>query len=229
MPNTYQVKLHKKCEISRQLYSFQIDKPFDFKGGQFVAVLVAEKVKRFYSIASAPYEDYIEFLVNTDPGGPGSQYFEKLQIGDKLEIMGPMGAFTFKSTGDTVFICTGTGLAPCIAMIKAQLHPGYKNGIHLLFGTRYDTHILKEDELTELTRQYPNFSFNLSVTRPTENWQVIDSEQIKKSTGRVTEHLEQIDPNADYYICGVKDMLESVKAKLLENNVPKERIYFEQY
>lgn len=229
MPNIEKIKLLEKVEFSEKLYSLKFEKPFEYKAGQFMAVFVADKVKRYYSIASGPYEENLELLVNTDPGGPGSTFFESIKEGDEVEIMGPLGAFTFKSTGDVTFICTGTGIAPCIAMIKEQLHGGYKAKMHLLFGTRYEKDVLKEADLVELAEKYPNFSFNLSVTRPTEDWTVVDSGQMMKSKGRVTEHIGSLDIGADFYICGVKDMLEGVKIELSERGVTKDRIFFEQY
>ncbi|MBN1331500.1 FAD-dependent oxidoreductase [Candidatus Dojkabacteria bacterium] len=229
MPKSHKIKLLSKEEVSSQLYCSKFEKPFEFKAGQFAAFIVGDKLKRYYSISSGPDEPELEFLVNTDPGGPGSKFFEKVKVGDEVDIIGPMGNFNFKSRGDAVFIATGTGIAPCISMIKEQLNAGYPRKLHLLFGTRYEKDILKEKDLTELAGKYPNFSFNLSVTRPTEAWLPGDMGNIKKSVGRVTEYLNDIDPKADYYICGIKDMLESVKSALELKGVKKEQIYFEQY
>ncbi|MBD3280659.1 hypothetical protein GF389_04000 [Candidatus Dojkabacteria bacterium] len=229
MPKKFNIKLLKKNELSSQLYSFKFEKPFVFKAGQFVSFVVADKVKRYYSIASAPYEVHLELLVNTDPGGPGSKYFEKIEEGDSAEVMGPMGNFNFKSAGDVNFICTGTGLAPCISMIKEQLNQGYNGKLHLLFGTRYEKDVLKEKELGQLVNTYPNLSVTFSVTRPTQNWNIVDSGQLKRLTGRVTEHIAELPEDSDYYICGVKDMLESVRQKLGDVGVAKDKIFFEQY
>ena len=84
--------------------------PFTFEQGQFITITVAPMTKRSYSIASQPGQDYIEIIGDTRAGGPGSHYFESAKEGQEVEILGPLGLFTYKQNGKpSIFWSTGTG------------------------------------------------------------------------------------------------------------------------
>ena len=84
---------------------------FDFVPGQFVTITVAPNTKRSYSIASIPGINYIELIADTVKGGPGSQFFANIEIGDNFEYMFPLGVFVYKESEKPVyFFGTGTGL-----------------------------------------------------------------------------------------------------------------------
>ena len=40
---------------------------------------------------------------------------------------------------------------------------------------------------------------------------------------------KNFDEKADYYICGLKEMVNSVKDLLLEKGIPNENVFFEKY
>ena len=46
--------------------------------------------------------------------------FEKITVGDELEVKGPLGKFVLPDVidNDIFFICTGTGLGPFRSMLK---------------------------------------------------------------------------------------------------------------
>ncbi len=220
---TIKVKLLEKKVLGEKLYELKFTRPFDFKAGQFVAFIVADKVKRFYSIASSPREESMNLLVTTEPGGPGSAFFEKIQEGDEAEIIGPMGNFLFNSDGNATFIATGTGVAPLIGIIEDQLNNDNQSQFNLLIGVRYEHNLFWQDKLKALSRKFYNFSYKYTLTRPTENWIGLK--------GRVTDYLHKaaLDSSADYYVCGMKEMVLETKQTLLERGVKEDKIHYELY
>src|SRR6516165_9359611 len=69
--------------------------PFAFEAGQWVNLLLPGDMKRSYSIASPPSSSpRFEIAVTHVQGGPGSSYLHALEIGAKLEVVGPQGFFT---------------------------------------------------------------------------------------------------------------------------------------
>src|SRR3989344_1847576 len=97
-------------------------KELRFKAGQFAQMFIPHdgKVRRTsYSIASSPgHKDYFELCVTLVDGGVSSSYLHSLKAGDRIQAMAPLGTFTFKDDNrDSVFIATGSGIAPFRSMI----------------------------------------------------------------------------------------------------------------
>lgn len=95
--------------------------PMRFLAGQYIDV-IAEGVRRSYSLANAPRADgLLELIVKRYPGGVLSGYwFERAAPGDLLRIEGPFGTFFLREDGPTniVFLATGTGIAPVKALLE---------------------------------------------------------------------------------------------------------------
>ena len=101
--------------------------------------------------------------------------------------------------------------------------------ITLLFGVRYEEGLLYRDELEALAKEYPSFTFMPTLTRPDAGWQ--------GRIGRVQEHLDEAlalpatgeKQDVDIYICGLRDMVESVRKELLERGFDRKQIISERY
>lgn len=224
------LKVSDKQEIAHDTYLVRIanvnDEPLDFQPGQFATILVAPNTRRSYSIASVPGETYIDLIADTVAGGPGSQFFEKIQVEDEVQFLFPLGNFTYLSNSKPAyFFATGTGLVPFLSMIKFALEQEQSNReIHLFVGFRHEEGVFYESVLEELASKYDNFKYTLTVSQPSDNWQ--------GNKGRITEYYQDmIEENADIdcYICGSRNMIEDVQAKLLAKNIAKEQIHFEQF
>jgi len=75
-------------------FEFSFKDEFSFKAGQYVSVKVNEEGdRRAYSIASAPGGNKICLLVDVSPDGVGSRFFNEVKVGQKVEVLGPMGRF----------------------------------------------------------------------------------------------------------------------------------------
>lgn len=210
---------------------FETENPFNFEAGQFVTIKIEDQTPpcfRAYSICTSPSQNGHAFAtcLKVVEGGRGSNWLSALKIGDPVNFMGPSGKFTFKNPDrDAFFIATGTGVTPFNSIIGNQLTSGNKNKIHLLFGLRHIKNIFYQDFYDDLAAHYPNFSYSITLSRPENNdWH--------GSVGRVTQVLEKtgIDTkNTDYYICGLKDMINEITEILEKKGVPQEAIHVEKY
>lgn len=210
---------------------FETENPFNFEAGQFVTIKIDDQIPpcfRAYSICNQPKEDNRHFAtcVKIVEGGRGSNWLKNLNTCDVVNFMGPSGKFTFKNPHrDAFFIATGTGITPFNSIIGDQLAKGNKNKIHLLFGLRHIKNIFYQDFYNSLSEKYSNFSYDITLSRPEdENW--------KGLHGRVTKILEEGDietKNTDYYICGLKDMINEVTEILKKKSVPQDAIHVEKY
>lgn len=110
-----------------RLFSFKTtrDPGFRFKNGHFTMIGLEREGKplmRAYSMASANYEDELEFFSIKVPDGPLTSRLQNIRVGDELLV-------NSKATGTLVLdhllpgrnlylIATGTGLAPFMSIIK---------------------------------------------------------------------------------------------------------------
>ncbi|HEY6058644.1 MAG TPA: FAD-binding oxidoreductase [Candidatus Limnocylindrales bacterium] len=98
-----------------------------FEAGQYFAIgleLEGGFIQRPYSTASPPgTTDELEFLVRLVPGGQLTPLLWRLRRGDRVRLGPPRGLFRLDP--DTrrrqLFIATGTGIAPLLAMLLDHL------------------------------------------------------------------------------------------------------------
>lgn len=186
-----------------------------FKPGQFISFEVSKKgfplpAVRPYSIASPPSQrDRLTLLFNLVAGGPGSTYLYSLQIGDRTTFKGPAGAFWLKddATKNLLFVATGTGIAPIRSMIMAQLERETAQTVTLFWGLRSQRDLYYQDEFQALAKQFPQFSFVTTLSRPEAGW--------NGATGRVTALVQDRVTsvrNLAAYLCGNGGMIQDVTA-----------------
>lgn len=109
------------------LFSFRTtrDPGFRFKNGHFTMIglqLDDRPLLRAYSIASANYEETMEFFSIKVPDGPLTQHLQKLKPGDEILVgRKPTGTLTLDNLlpGKRLWLLgTGTGLAPFLSIVK---------------------------------------------------------------------------------------------------------------
>ncbi len=98
-----------------------------FSPGQYLALGLpagGRLVQRPYSTASAAGEtDALEFLVRLVPGGALTPRLWRTAVGDRTHLGRPKGRFVpdRDDVRRPVFIATGTGIAPLMAMLETRL------------------------------------------------------------------------------------------------------------
>ncbi|ARU55141.1 flavodoxin reductase (ferredoxin-NADPH reductase) family protein 1 [Oleiphilus messinensis] len=110
------------------LFSFTTsrDPAFRFKNGHFIMIGLEQDggrpLMRAYSIASANYEEELEFFSIKVPDGPLTSKLQKIQPGDEILMSRkPTGTLIVDHLipGRNLYlISTGTGLAPFMSIIK---------------------------------------------------------------------------------------------------------------
>jgi ferredoxin--NADP+ reductase len=109
------------------LFSFTTtrDPSFRFRNGEFtmIGLKVGEKpLLRAYSVASANYEDRLEFFSIKVQDGPLTSRLQHLRIGDPVIVSrkatGTLVIDNLESGRNLYLIGTGTGLAPFLSVIK---------------------------------------------------------------------------------------------------------------
>jgi ferredoxin/flavodoxin---NADP+ reductase len=110
-----------------RLFSFRTTRApaFRFRAGQFVMMGLERDGKpllRAYSVASAHYDDTLEFFSIKVPDGPLTSRLQHLQEGDEILVgRKPTGTLVIDNLrpGRTLFLLgTGTGLAPFLSIVR---------------------------------------------------------------------------------------------------------------
>lgn len=97
MAQKYSAVVIQKQKVSSKVYcvTFKLISPqtIEFMSGQNMMVMMGEGVNRTMSIASPPIENTTLLMAHDiSPHGLGSQWTEKLIIGDKATLVAPTGA-----------------------------------------------------------------------------------------------------------------------------------------
>lgn len=127
-------------------------------------------IKRAYSIGSPPEErEYLEFCVAVVESGELTSRIAALKPGDRLFCAAKItGTFTLDGVPEDhslVFVATGTGVAPFIAMLRSPAVWTAGRKITLIHGVRLGRDLIYDRELKALGEQRPEFRYIPLVSR----------------------------------------------------------------
>ncbi|KAF1690472.1 ferredoxin--NADP reductase [Pseudoxanthomonas taiwanensis] len=207
------------------------DDGFRFENGQFVMIgLPMENGKpllRAYSIASANWEEQLEFFSIKVPNGPLTSRLQHIKPGDSI-IIGrkPTGTLLISDLhpGRNLYLLgTGTGLAPWLSIIKDPetyerferviLCHGVRHVQDLAYRDYFEKELPRHEYLGEVIRQ--KLLYYPAVSRePFPNHgrltTLMDSCQMMRTLG-----IEPLDPKHDRaMLCGSPAMLADFRALL---------------
>lgn len=130
---------------NESLFSFKTtrDRGLKFENGHFVMVgleVEGRPLMRAYSIASANYEEELEFFSIKVPDGPLTSKLQNIQVGDEVLVSskptGTLVADHLLPGKNLYLISTGTGLAPFMSIIQdPEIYDRYEKVI-LTHGVR---------------------------------------------------------------------------------------------
>lgn len=222
-------------DIKQVVLKFPEGETIDFKAGQFVQFVVPEygdieeSVYRAYSVASSPsVTDKVELEIRLVPNGICTTYVHKhLKAGDHVTINGPYGEFFLRdSDRDIICIAGGSGMAPIKSILTNMAERGNGRKATYFFGARSKRDLFLLDEMHELEKRMPNFTFvsALSEPKPEDNWEgdvglITDIVRSKIADGS----------NSEAYLCGSPGMIEACIKVLNELGVAPERIYYDKF
>jgi ferredoxin/flavodoxin---NADP+ reductase len=203
-----------------------------FENGQFLMLgleVAYRPLLRAYSIASANHEDHLQFLSIKVPGGPLTSRLQCIREGDGVLIsQKPTGTLLLQdlNPGERLYLlCTGTGIAPFMSILKdPEVYERFARVI-LVHGVRWakETAIAKHfvEEITQHTILGPlsrgKLDYYPTITRePYPNRGRITTQIV---AGKIFRDLglQPLDPASDrIMVCGGPDMLTDT-ARLLDS------------
>ncbi len=146
--------------------------------------------------------------------GVASNYVCDLQVGDTVQVIGPFGSSFLMPNhpkSHIVMICTGTGSAPMRAMTewrrRLRQSGKFEGGkLMLFFGARTQEELPYFGPLQSLPKDFIDISLAFSRTPGQPRRYVQDA--MRERAADLAPLLA--DPNAFFYVCGLKAMEEGV-------------------
>ena len=206
---------------------------FGFVPGQWLSLkhtkADGEEITRAYSIASRPGENNrFALCLNRVQDGFMSNFLCDMNEGDEISGQGPFGDFILRPPmRDTIFIATGTGIAPFRSMLHwlvADPSRHENKQLWLVFGSRTENDIYYHQEFLRLAEAHKNFHYLPTLSRGAGDW--------KGLRGYVQEHVPGIvagrtDMHA--YICGLDKMIRANRDLLKSLGWDRKSIRYEKY
>ncbi|XOT94192.1 ferredoxin--NADP reductase [Alcaligenes pakistanensis] len=214
------------------LFSFTTtrDAALRFHNGHFVMIgleVDGKPLMRAYSIASANYEENLEFLSIKVQNGPLTSRLQHLKEGDSILVSRkPVGTLVIDDlrAGRNLFLFgTGTGLAPFMSIIKDPDTYERFEKVVLVHGVRFVSELAYSDFIQNELPQ--NEYFGDVVREKLLYYPTVTREEFR-NTGRITDLIDsgklcedlgipQLDPAQDRaMLCGSPAMLTDISAML---------------
>jgi ferredoxin-NADP reductase len=222
---TWQVAdLVERIDETPQVRSLVLDVP-NWPGhqpGQHVDVRLTAadgyRAERSYSIATPADATRVAITVERIDDGEVSPYLvDELQVGDKLELRGPIGGYFVwqPSDGGPLFLAAGgSGLVPLMAMVRARIGAGGDVAVRLLVSSRSPDDIIYSGELGTIATDQAGVEVIQTFTRAQPpGWsgyrRRVDREMLADVAWPATDK-----PRC--YVCGPTGFVEAVATSLVE-------------
>jgi len=214
----YYVPVRHINHYTDDLFKFITSKPLDFtfQAGEFVMLGLEGTVKRAYSIASAPSDNFLEFYSIKVPNGELTSKLQNIEIGDTIEIKGKTTGTLIlnnvKFGGTLWLLATGTGIAPFMSIIRYRKLYDLFNKIHVVWSVR------QQQEVSSYIDFLPTYDIDLKITvTQDDKWNGQYNERITTLIENKIV-LPNLDPTQDrVMICGNTEFNEDIK-QILDTN-----------
>ena len=232
MSNLSQEKVLSVRHWNERLFSFTTtrDPSLRFRSGHFLMMgleVDGKPLLRAYSVASAHYDDHLEFYSIKVPNGPLTSRLSNVRPGDAVFVSRkPTGTLVLSNLlpGKRLYLLgTGTGLAPFMSLIRdPEVYERFEQVI-VVHGVRFVSELAYSDYIRD---ELPdNELIGAEVRAQLRYYPTVTRERFEQQ-GRITHLIESgkleadlglpaIDPAEDrVMICGSSAMLRDTTALL---------------
>lgn len=198
---------------------------FSFRAGQYLMVVMAERDKRPFSMASTPDEHgYIELHIGaSEMNLYAMAVMDKILKESQLVVDIPYGEAWLRddSQRPLILIAGGTGYSYVRSILLSSLAHQPERQISLYWGGREEQHLYDLTQLESLSVTHPQLNIIPVVEHPAEGWQgrtgtVLSA--VLQDHGSLAEH--------DIYIAGRFEMAKIARERFCgERNADESRIF----
>ncbi|MEM7410532.1 MAG: ferredoxin--NADP reductase [Myxococcota bacterium] len=198
---------------------------FAYRAGQFLSFKVPHEGKvlvRSYSLSSSPETDSAPKVTvkRVEDGRISNWMNDHVRADVSLMVVPPAGLFVLdpQSTRDVVLFSGGSGITPCISIIKTALVSSQRK-LTLFYANRDARSIIFSKELESLQQQHPG---RLEITHSLDAERgFVTADDVRGVVGSA--------PDRDFFLCGPGEFMDTVEAALQNAGVARDRIAIERF
>jgi sulfite reductase (NADPH) flavoprotein alpha-component len=187
-----------------------------FEAGDLLGILPeGSAVPRFYSLASASREGFVEIVVRKHPGGLCSGQLMELELDNTVSAFLRRNPAFHAGRGHApmILIGAGTGIGPLAGFVRANAR---RRPIHLFFGMRHpDSDFLYGDDLRRWKAEGRLAQLFTAISRGARPHYVQDA--LRAEGAMVTQLIRN---GAHVMVCGGRDMAAGVAVALTDILAP---------
>lgn len=224
-------KVHELLFLSEDVVEVVLRLPptinFRFLPGQFVRLTNKEKVTRSYSLSAGPSSDkLLRIQVRRVQGGSFSDYlFTRAKAGDLLQLDGPHGHFFIRQSqqyDNTLFLATGTGIAPIFAMLSSLSNEQRASlgQIDVYWGNRHRKDEYLAERMQALSSQV-GFRYWALHSRETTS-------SVRHIQDLMAEHHQTLS-RAAAFACGSNIMIDASRNRCVELGMSLDRFHSDPF
>jgi sulfite reductase (NADPH) flavoprotein alpha-component len=187
-----------------------------FQAGDLVGIIPSgSDLPRFYSIASASKDGFLEICVRKHTGGLCSTQLSNLQPGQSVEGVIRANPMFRPYTGDhpVILIAAGTGIGPLAGFVRAN---DRRRPMHLYFGIRHPgSDLLYGEELVGWKKNGHILSISAAFSRAPQPTYVQDI--LRRDAMYIAELIAS---GGQILVCGGREMAAGVATALTDILIP---------
>jgi ferredoxin-NADP reductase len=176
------------------------------------------QAERSYSIATPADGRKVTITVERIEDGEVSPYLvDELQVGDKLELRGPIGGYFVwqPGLGGPLFLAAGgSGLVPLMAMLRARVGGGSEVPVRLLASSRSAAEVIYGAELGAMAAGQQGIEVIQTLTRSQPaGW---SGYRRRVDRAMLAEIAWPVADKPRCYVCGPTGFVETVASALVD-------------
>ncbi|WP_417659073.1 NAD(P)H-flavin reductase [Pseudidiomarina sp.] len=201
-----------------------LPEPIEFLAGQYAQVIMGERDKRPFSIASCPSKtEQLELHIGaTADNSYAMEVLDKMRATGEVRIEVPLGNAWYREDSERplILIAGGTGFSYTWSILQAHLRSGSTRPITLYWGGRKPEDLYFDAQLKKLSDQHTNMHYYPVVEQAPATWH--------GAQGLVHKAVmaEQSDLNeADIYVAGRFEMVRVIRDAFHAQGLPLSQLY----
>ncbi|MEP7035580.1 MAG: 1,2-phenylacetyl-CoA epoxidase subunit PaaE [Dermatophilaceae bacterium] len=215
---------------------------FVFEPGQHLtlrATINGQDVRRSYSICRSRPEALerreLRIASARVVGGLMSNWInDSVVVGDKIEVMTPLGGFTSATQPDAirhhVAIAAGSGITPVMSLLSTALAEEPGSRVTLILGNRHTTSIMFLEELEDLKNKYPDRFHLINVlSREAQDVELFSGRLDRERLEQILDAIVPVSSVDQWYLCGPFGLVESAQVLLRDLGVDSRHVHHEVF
>lgn len=190
---------------------------------------------RCYSLSDDSAEGYWRISVkknSTYPGSVSRWLHEEVQVGDRIRVRGPSGAFYLRTDHHRALVLAsaGIGITPMIPMLIEAIRRGVTR-IQVYAQFRDVGHMPFADTLLELADKHKQVGLQIWISRFPKGVSPAKTnlfQEGKFQSHHLLQNLESLS-DADFYLCGPEQWQAQITDDLLKAGVSRSAVAYELF